>query len=192
MPGSIPTLPLPPQWPQLAADALVHAVAMARIAIAQVHGGFAGSPVARIRLRSQNERLRSELAQLREQVRIKDARLARIPASNRPRYLPRERHAIIVLRAAAGWSAAQTARIFLITPPTIAGWGKALQDETRTTLVTMAWPVNRFPDYVRLLVRQLQVTFPSMGRRRIADTLCRAGLHLSASTVRRIVTGRAP
>ena len=185
MPGSTPTLPLPPQWPQLAADALVHAVAMARIAIAQVHGGFAGSPIARIRLRSQNERLRSELAQIREQVRIKDARLARIPAKSRPRYLPQERHAIMVLRAAAGWSAAETARLFLVTPPTIADWGKALQDDTRSTLVAMATPVNRFPEYVRQLVRQLQVTFPSMGRCRIADTSCRAGLHLSASTAGR-------
>ena len=88
MPGSTTTLPLPPQWPQLAADALVHAVAMARVAIAHVHGGFAGSPIARIRLRSQNERLRSELAQIREQVRIKDVRFARIPAKSRPRYLP--------------------------------------------------------------------------------------------------------
>ena len=165
---------------------------MARVAIAHVHGGFAASPIARVVLRSENARLRSELAQLREQMRIKDARMARVPAKNRPRYLPHERHAILMLRAAAGWSAAQTARAFLVSPPTIADWSKALRDESRETLVTMADPVNRFPDYVRLLVRQLKVTFPTMGRRRIADTLCRAGLHLSPSTVRRVLHRTAP
>ena len=85
MVGSTPALPLPRQWPKHAADALVHAVAMARVAIAQVRGGFAGSPIARIVLRSENERLRSELAQTREQMRITDARLSRIPPGKRPR-----------------------------------------------------------------------------------------------------------
>ena len=192
MPGSTPPLALPRQWPQHAADAIIHAIAMARVAIAHVHGGFAASPIARIVLRSEDARLRSELAQLREQMRIKDARMARIPAKNRPRYLPHEPHAILMLRAAAGWSAAQTARMFLVSPPTIADWGKALRDESRETLVTMAVPVNRFPDYVRLLVRQLKVTSPTMGRRRTADTLCRAGLHLSPSTVRRVLVRTAP
>ena len=39
---------------------------MARIAIAHVRGGFAMSPIARVVLRSENERLRGELAQARE------------------------------------------------------------------------------------------------------------------------------
>ena len=148
-----PTIPLPRLWPRHAADALVQAVAMARVAIAHVRGGFALSPIEGVHLRSDNERLRSELAQARDHARIKDARMPRLSAARRPHYLPHERHAIMVLRAAAGWSAAQTARVFLLTPPTIADWGNALQGDTRNTLVTVAVPVNRFADYVRQLVQ---------------------------------------
>jgi len=46
-------------------------------------------------------------------------------------------------------------------------------------------PVNKFPDLVRYLVRRLKVLFPSVGRKRIAQTLARAGLRLSTSTVGR-------
>ncbi len=53
-------------------------------------------------------------------------------------------------------------------------------------------PVNRFPDFVRLLVQRLKTLCPAMGRRRIAQTLARAGLHLAASTVARIVAEPAP
>ncbi len=62
VPGSTPPpLALPRQWPQQAADAIIHAIAMARVAIAHVHGGFAASPIARVALGSENARLRSEL-----------------------------------------------------------------------------------------------------------------------------------
>jgi hypothetical protein len=44
-----------------------------------------------VRLKGENERLRSELGLLREQMRIKDARLGRIAPANRPHYLPTER-----------------------------------------------------------------------------------------------------
>jgi hypothetical protein len=40
-------------------------------------------------------------------------------------------------------------------------------------------PVNRYPDFVRNLVRQLKTLFPAMGAVRIADTLARAGLQPS-------------
>jgi len=53
-------------------------------------------------------------------MRVKDARMAGIPAQRRPHYLPIERLAILELRAARGWSQAQTADHMLITPATIA------------------------------------------------------------------------
>jgi transposase InsO family protein len=55
-------------------------------------------------------------------------------------------------------------------------------------------PVNKFPDLVGYVVRRLKVLFPSMGRKRIAQTLTRAGLRLSASTVGRMLKhqGRDP
>jgi len=44
--------------------------------------------------------LRQEVALLREKMRIKDARMLRIPAQRRPHYPPIERLAILELRAA--------------------------------------------------------------------------------------------
>lgn len=43
---------------------------------------------ARIRLQAENERLRSEIHLLREEVRIKDARMETIPPHRRPHYPP--------------------------------------------------------------------------------------------------------
>ena len=57
-----------------------------------------------------------------EEMRIKDARMLRIPAQRRPHYPPVERLAILELRAARGWSLSQTARSLLVTPATIASW----------------------------------------------------------------------
>ena len=50
----------------------------------------------------------------------------------------------------------------------------------------------KFPRATQLgyVVCRLKVLFPSMGRKRIAQTLTRAGLHLSASTVGRMLKDR--
>lgn len=52
-------------------------------------------------------------------------------------------------------------------------------------------PVNRFPDFVSVIVQQLRATCPSLGKVRIAQMLARAGLAISASTVKRAL-GREP
>lgn len=39
-------------------------------------------------------------------------------------------------------------------------------------------PVNKFPDFVTVVVRQLRATVPAMGKVRIAQTPARAGLRL--------------
>jgi hypothetical protein len=48
-------------------------------------------------------------------------------------------------------------------------------------------PVNKFPDFVAAMVIKLKTLFPMMGRRRIAGFLARAGLHIAATTVRRML-----
>jgi hypothetical protein len=65
-------------------------------------------------------RLEHELALLREELRIKDARMERVPPHRRPHYPAVERLAILELRAARGWSAAQTAAWFFVTEATVA------------------------------------------------------------------------
>jgi len=52
-------------------------------------------------------------------MRIEDERMGLVPAAARPHYPPHERLAILAVRAARGWSAAETARAFLVTHPTI-------------------------------------------------------------------------
>ena len=53
-------------------------------------------------------------------MRLKDARMARIPGHRRPYDQPTERLAILELRAARGWSLEQTAERMLVTPATVA------------------------------------------------------------------------
>jgi transposase InsO family protein len=113
--------------------------------------------------------------------------MRRIPAQRRPHYPPNERLAILELRAARGWSQAQTARKLLVTPLTIASWTQRLDDQGPQALVEVREPVNRFPALVGYLVRRLRLLCPRMGSRRIARVLARAGLHLGATTVRRML-----
>jgi hypothetical protein len=70
--------------------------------------------------RVENDRLQLEIQLLREEVRIKDSRMEQLEAHRRPHYPPTARLAILELRAARGWSLAQTSRTFLLTPLTIA------------------------------------------------------------------------
>ncbi len=53
-------------------------------------------------------------------------------------------------------------------------------------------PVNKFPDFVRLLVRRLKVLCPVMGKMKIAQALARAGLHLGTATVGRMLKESSP
>jgi putative transposase len=145
----------------------------------------------RTRLQATNDRLHRQVVVLLEELRIKDARMERLPAQRRPHYPAIERLAILELRAACGWSQAETARRLLVTPLTVATWMHRRDDEGPDALVQVRDPVNRFPELVSYMVRRLRALCPRMGSRRIARVLARAGLHLGATTVRRMIK-RAP
>jgi transposase InsO family protein len=180
-------LAVPRSWPSRVKSAFVHAVSLAHQAVTASRGWCANSRMARVRLAGENDRLRSELALVCEQLRLVSSRMERVPAQHRPHYLPTERLAILELRAARGWRQAEAARAFLVEPQTIASWTRRLDEEGPDALLRTPEPVNRFPDLVTGLVQRLKVMVPSMGRRRIADVLARAGLHLSVSTARRML-----
>ena len=182
-----PTVPLPKAWPRVAKSAIVHAVALAHFVIVHVRGWCADSPLKRVRLSADNERLRSEVAMLQEELRIKDARLARIPPRNRPHYPPTDRLAVLALKAARGWNTAQTAERFLVEPATIASWLERIDEEGQDALVQLPAPVNKSPEFVGDIVRRLKTAFPTMGTQRIANMLTRAGLHVARTTVRRFL-----
>jgi hypothetical protein len=62
-----------------------------------------------VRSASEADRRDQEIALLKEELRIKDTRVAKISPKNRPHYPPTERMAILELKAARGWNLAQTA-----------------------------------------------------------------------------------
>ena len=74
----------------------------------------------------------------------------------------------------------------------IDSWLKRIDEERERALVQLSEPVNKFPDFVRYLVKQLKVLCPMMGKVRIAQVLARAGLHLGATTVGRILKETEP
>jgi len=177
---------LPKGWPDQIRSAVIHVISLAHISATFARSVAANSINARIRLKAESSRLRQEIALLMEEARIKDSRMDRIAPQRRPHYPPIARMAILELRAARGWSLAQTAQRFLVTPATIASWNHRLDEEGPDALVQVREPVNRFPDFVRYIVRRLKVLCPTMGKVKIAQVLCRVGLHLSSATVGRM------
>jgi transposase InsO family protein len=178
---------LPHNWPKSVKSAYLCAITFARLALVEARSWCVNSPIARVRLAANNERLESEVAMLREELRIKDARLSRIAPANRPHYPPTERLAILALKAARGWNNAQTGRAFRLTDVTIASWLKRVDESGSDAMVKLAEPINRFPDFVRQVVQQLKCVCPTMGKMRLAQMLAQAGLRLSPTTVRRFL-----
>ena len=60
---------------------------------------------------------------------------------------------------------------------------RRIDEEGANTLVPVGEPVNKFPDFVRYAVQRLKALCPSLGKIKITDMLCRAGLHLGTTTV---------
>lgn len=161
--------------------------AFAQYAAVHTRSWAVDSMNGRVRLKAEKDRLLQELALRNEETRIKDARMARIAPHRRPHYPPTERMAILELRTARGWSLEQTARTFQVTSATIASWMKRVDEEGPDALVQLREPVNKFPDFVRYVVRRLKVLCPAMGKKKMAQTLARAGLHLGTTTVGRML-----
>jgi len=81
-------LPLPKGWPRRLRSAVIQAISLAQFSLTAARGLAANSWNARIRLKQENDRLRQEIALFTEEMRIKDARMERIPAQRRPHYPP--------------------------------------------------------------------------------------------------------
>jgi len=177
---------IPKNWTSSIQAATLHVIALAQYSLAYSRSWATNSPNERIRLTAKTDQLQQEIALSREEIRIKDLRMATIPAARRPHYRPTERLAILELRTARGWSLEQTARVFQVTAATIASWGKRLDDHGPHALLQSPGPVNRFPDYVRAAVQRLQALCPRLGKVKIAQILARAGLHLAVSSVGRM------
>lgn len=192
MVGVAPPRALPRGWPRGLRSAAVHAVSIAELALTTALGWAAQSLNPRLHLRAEIERLQQEIQLLREEIRIKDARMQHIEAQKRPNYPPTARLAILELRAARNWSLVQAARIFLVTPTTITSWTARVDVEGPDALGHLPEPVNRFSDFVGYLLRRLKILCPTLGKVKIAQVLARAGLHLGPTTVRRMLRETPP
>ncbi len=92
-------IPLPNDWPVYVKLAVIHSIALAHRAITYSRSFAINSSIERVRLTGQLDRVRNENALLSEEIRIKDARMAKLPPQRRPRYSPQERMAILELKA---------------------------------------------------------------------------------------------
>ena len=64
---------------------------------------------------------------------------------------------------------------------------EAVDEQGPDALLRICEPVNKFPEFVSYAVRRLKTLCPQMGKVKIAQTLARAGLHLGATTVGRML-----
>ena len=177
---------LPRQWSQHVMSGVLHAISLASVVLAHARGRAAG----RRRLVARLEQATHEIALLREELDIKDGRWQRSRSRRRPHYTPVQRMRILQLRATRGWSREKTVRVFLLDLHTLQLWMRRLDEQGEPALIRTVEPVNRYPDFVRNLVRQLKRLFPMMGYERMAQVLARVGLALGATTLRRIVCER--
>ena len=188
----VPSIPFPSGWKRVLNSAVLAAAALHRVALITVRAGFEEGPDPRAALLAEVDRLRERLSVREEELRILSARLALVAPRSRPHYPPKERFAILLLKAKTGWSTTETARRFLVTAATIAGWTKRVDERGEGALVEPRTPVNRHPDRVALIVQETYAAAPGGGRRKIADLLARAGLVLAASTVERLAKRQLP
>ena len=184
-PPEVPKIPLPAGWTNYTLMTVLHVIALARIIIMNAANWPDDKACDGLRLRCENDRLRSEVALLQKELKIKDARFSRLEPRKRPTYTPSERFEILLIRSIRGMSNLQLARRFQVTVQTVQNWLRRAESGEET--VQMPIQPTRYPDFVRYLVQQFKACCPMLGRFKIAEMLARAGLHLSASTVRRIV-----
>lgn len=183
----MPKIHLPKDWPKIVQQAMIHVIALTHYALVYSRSWAADSKLARVRLQAKVDKLECKIASLQEELRLKDHRFERIPAHRRPNYSPEERLEILELRAINGWSQVKTAKRFHLAENTISSWMKRLDEQGADGLLRIGIPVNKFPEFVHYVVQRLKLICPRLGKKRIADMLCRAGLVLATTTVGRFL-----
>ena len=79
--------PLPKGWPKTIRSSVLHAVSLASAALTTAWGRAARNRRPRVVV-AELERARTEIALLKEELSIKDARWGRVPPRRRPYYGP--------------------------------------------------------------------------------------------------------
>ena len=79
---------LPKDWPRHVRSAVLQVIALAHMALTRARGWCLNCRVTRLRLAAELDRAHSEISLLREEICIKDARMAKIDPSGAPSTLP--------------------------------------------------------------------------------------------------------
>ena len=140
---------LPNAWKSQVRSAIVRVISLAKFSVTQAYGRAAVATSPRRRQQAENTRLKQEVLRQREEIRIKDVRMAQLTPQRRPHYPPVERMAILEMRAVCGWSLDQTAGTFPVTPSTISHWMRRLDEQGPAALVQTPEPVNKFREFVQ-------------------------------------------
>lgn len=157
-----PDIPLPKSWPSIVRMAILHVLALTRFVIA--NNKFPSKSSCH-----RCGELEQELHFLREELRIKDARMEGIPSRRRPDYKPLARFDILALRASLGWSQTETARRFFVCEATVRQWTKRVETDGDDAFISTGPPVNCFPDHIGDVARRLKQVCPELGKRSIAN-----------------------
>lgn len=135
------------------------------------------------------------LREAREQIEILTARFQGVEPRRRRRYTPALRFRILEYKKKYMLSVEETARRFLVSPQTIYNWLAEMRCHPEATtvgsLVRPVPPVRTFSRAVRRLVQQMDEAGFG-GKKKIAETLLRNALKVSARTVGRILKEKPP
>ena len=165
MPNPAFQFTLPQFWPSKVRSEMLHVVSLVQYAVISTRSWTADSSNARVRLQAERDRFQQEAALLRDEIRIKDARMKSLSPSRRPYYPPTERLDILEFRAARGWSLPQTAETFLVCPKTVASGMKRIHEEGLDAIAQLRVPVNKFPDFVRYAIQRHRPCAPRWAKR---------------------------
>ncbi|MBI4564853.1 MAG: IS3 family transposase [Planctomycetes bacterium] len=135
--------------------------------------------------------LREHLEKLRAENELLRSRMREVDSRRRPHYASWQRLAILIHQARYGLSIEATARTFVLSIQTVLNWKKEVVSGV-ARLVQARPPVNRLPELVDQIVRQLKHEWPRWGTRRIAGILARLGIEASRTSVQRILRRRRP
>jgi hypothetical protein len=149
---AVEPIQLPRSWTKTVRSSVVHAVAVASVALTRAWGSAARSQ-RQVQVVAELDRARAEIALLREELNIKDVRWSRVPPRRRPHYTPVQRMRILQLKAARGWSSEEAARVFMIDEQTLQAWLRRVDEGGEGALVQVHEPVHKFPR-LRALSRQ--------------------------------------
>lgn len=121
---------------------------------------------------------------LREALELLGDRMDKLPERRRPHYTPTQRFRILRLKALAGLSQEETARLVRVSTSTIARWEVEANPQSQTvgSTVTPVPPISRYNDTVH---HQTLAAIGLEGYRTIAQHIALAGWRVGKTTVSR-------